>query len=78
MTCPDCGCEHENSKGKCPFCSTERPLIQRQRERPSPTLGGGEKFLCAECGQEIKDWQYDEMSVLRPFLKPVHVCTVKK
>jgi hypothetical protein len=75
MICPDCGREHRNSKGKCPFCSTRPPLVQRQSERPSPTTGGGEKFACEDCGQEIKEWEDNLMGYGQV---PVHVCPSKK
>jgi len=78
MVCPDCGREHENLKGKCPFCSTKPEIIKRQTERPSHTIGGGEKFICEDCGQEITKWKDDEMAVGVPIQIPDHVCPVKK
>ncbi len=55
MTCPNCGKQHENSKGMCPFCSVPARIAKRQRERPSEILGS--TFECKKCGQEITKWK---------------------
>jgi hypothetical protein len=51
MICPDCGREHTNARGKCPFCGKRRALARRQKERPAKVLGS--VFECTKCGGEV-------------------------
>jgi C4-type Zn-finger protein len=57
MRCSDCGREHENVKGKCPFCSTRATILKSQKERPFNMSGGSYVIECRGCGQEIREWK---------------------
>lgn len=78
MICPSCGKYHENSQGKCPFCSVSTGVTKRQRERPAETLGS--IFECRNCGQEITKWKTVKVYYYGssgPFFEdeiPDHVC----
>lgn len=51
MICSNCGRGHENSRGRCPFCSDKTVTIKKQREKPQEAIGG--IFNCTKCGDEI-------------------------
>jgi hypothetical protein len=59
MICPECKREHQNEKGKCPFCLHDSPtkLVKRQKEKPDESEMSGPFQLytvtCEKCGQEV-------------------------
>ena len=55
MVCPSCGRQHENTMGKCPFCSPKAALMKRQKQRGSEAIDSW-IFFCEDCGEEIKDF----------------------
>ena len=53
MLCPQCGRQHENPKGHCPFCTPKGRLTSRNKERPSE-IEGPYTFVCEACGLEVE------------------------
>jgi DNA-directed RNA polymerase subunit RPC12/RpoP len=54
MKCLTCGREHQNERGKCPYCSSPTRLAKKQSERPE--WGGASSFksvgVCPKRGRE--------------------------
>jgi len=75
MICSQCGKEHQNAKGKCPFCTPKRALSNRQKQRPSETdvIYTAE---CPDCGQKIESLRWVKMPSGRiwPVPELIHNC----
>ncbi len=75
MICPRCGRQHENAKGRCPFCLQRTSLSKKQKERPAESAGRT-SFECTECGDEVRFVSLKKVGKVIDDV-PVHVSTGK-
>jgi hypothetical protein len=54
MICPQCGRQHQNVNGKCPFHTSKPTIIKRQREKPAKIESDGSYYVCQNCHQQIE------------------------